>query len=76
VLELLVDLLVCDLDSIFGHLDALVLPQSGLGSTGDRGGELEAFVFVERLVEVDLRPVYRPEVGLDDRLGDQVGSLS
>jgi len=32
--------------------------------------------FVETVVEVDLRPVYRPEVVLDDRPEYQVGGAS
>src|SRR5918998_900168 len=68
LLELLLDLLVGYLDLFSGHLDTPVTAERCLGANGDRGGELEALLLVERLVEVDLGGVYGPEVGLDDRL--------
>src|SRR5919112_3250697 len=69
LLELLLDLLVGHLDLFLWHIEALVLPELRLGTDGDGGGELEAPPLVERLVEVDLWSVYRPQVRLEDRLG-------
>jgi hypothetical protein len=48
--------------------DALVVSEYGLRSHRHSGRELEALLLVQRVVEVDLRPVYRAQVGLDDGL--------
>src|SRR5215213_10964075 len=68
LLELLVHLLFGHRGLASGHLDTLVLTERCLGPDGDGSRKLEALLLVQRLVEVDLGPVYGPQVGLDDRL--------
>ena len=59
---------LCDLDLAPRDLDALIVAESCLRPHLHGGRELEALLLVQGVVEVDLRLVYRANVGLDDGL--------